>query len=87
MAYEAADDDKATAGDAAKKGIAALIVAKMKPVHKEDPDSPEANDNTQKDDEYTEEGKLACAEDMMRCMQEQDAKGFMQALEDYLAHR
>lgn len=65
------------AGD--KKGLAAMIVSKM-PAKGAPGDEPNADDASY-------DGKAACAEDMMKAMQENDAKAFMTALDAYLDHR
>ncbi len=72
--------------DTAKKGIAALIVSRMKP---SDKDGPEANDNTDGEeyDESKTEGKMVCCEEMMQAVTDQDPHAFMKALDSYLAHR
>lgn len=58
-----------------KKGMAALLVAKM----------PKKEAEGGGEDGY--DGKMACAEDMMRAVSSNDAAGFMKALEAYLDHR
>lgn len=70
------------AGD--RKGIAALLVSKMKP---KDGDGPEVNDNTKDDSGGGYEGKMACAEEMMTAIDEKDPESFLKALDNYLAHR
>jgi L-arabinose isomerase len=58
------------------KGMAAMLVAKMPKPSKEGEGA-----------EGDYDGKAACAEDMMRAMQEGDAASFAKALDSYLDHR